>query len=232
VIPTFEGMRVPFAFNIPSDTEPADESNQNNRVVWRLTAGAETAGVDYSAQFELPVFRTAESQEMKRFVPSSSEVISWSPSAESGITVRDDEIHIGTHARFKDVFAMFFFCAIWFGAIALMGYFHVPIIIPLFFGLIGLVIVYALIDSVIGRTTIRADSTGVTVRRRWFGKGSASTYTPAQIKSIVANPTQNSNTYQVDIINDAGRKIAIASWISLRRDAEMIAARLSRIVSR
>jgi len=38
----------------------SDDSNSNNRILWRLDAGAKVPGVDYFAQFEVPVFRTSE----------------------------------------------------------------------------------------------------------------------------------------------------------------------------
>jgi len=229
-IPTFEGLRLPFAFDVPGDTEPADERVPGNQVLWRLSVGAETPGIDYATQFEIPVFRTGESQEheVRRFTPHANEVASWNPSTESRITVRDDEIDIGTHARGRDVFAMLFFDLIWFGAIALMIHFHAPIIFAIFFILIGAVIAYAMLDAMIGKTTLRVDTTGITVRRRWFGRGRARTIGANDIKAVVANPTSNSSTYQIDVIGLTGQKTTIANWVALRRDAEMLAARIAR----
>jgi hypothetical protein len=45
-------------FQIPSDCEPSDERNPNDRTLWRLTASAKVPGIDYSATFEVPVFKT------------------------------------------------------------------------------------------------------------------------------------------------------------------------------
>jgi hypothetical protein len=51
---------VPVMFTIPSHAQPTDD---DKRVTWTLKAKAELPGIDYSASFEVPVFRTAESQE-------------------------------------------------------------------------------------------------------------------------------------------------------------------------
>ena len=55
------GISIPVAFPIPADAQETDERDSSNRVIWRLVVTAEVPGVDYSATFEVPVFRTAES---------------------------------------------------------------------------------------------------------------------------------------------------------------------------
>ena len=52
--------RVPFKFTTPPDSHVTDESDSRSRFFWRLSASAAFPGVDYGAQFEVPVFRTAE----------------------------------------------------------------------------------------------------------------------------------------------------------------------------
>lgn len=47
--------RVPFSFTLPLDSDPTDVSYSNNRVYWVLDAMASIPGIDYHAQFEVPV---------------------------------------------------------------------------------------------------------------------------------------------------------------------------------
>ncbi len=54
-----EQSAIPVEFQIPSDCEPSDERNPNDRTLWRLTASAKVPGIDYSVAFEVPVFKTA-----------------------------------------------------------------------------------------------------------------------------------------------------------------------------
>lgn len=51
---------VPVMFTIPSHAQPTDD---DKRVTWTLKAKAQLPGIDYAASFEVPVFRTADSQE-------------------------------------------------------------------------------------------------------------------------------------------------------------------------
>ena len=232
-MPTMDGFRVPFSIDVARDNPSTNDSDPSDQIVWRLNVAAETPGIDYAAQFELPVFETAESNqhEIRRFVPSATEVSAWTPSPESGISVEGNEIHIRTRARAKDTMTTLIFCILWFGAVALMLKLGAPIVFPLAFGVFGLLVVYAVIDSLLGHSTIRADRSGIVWQRAWIGTGRTRTIGEEHIKSVVANPTSSSSSYEVDVIGLGGQKTQIAANIRERRDAEMLAARIQRAVS-
>ena len=52
---------VPVRFPIPPDALPCDDRNSRDTVLWRLEVAADVPGLDYASAFEVPVFRTAES---------------------------------------------------------------------------------------------------------------------------------------------------------------------------
>lgn len=54
------GTRIPVLFYIPPGQPDTDDSDSNNEIVWRLSASAATAGVDFATQFNVPVFATGE----------------------------------------------------------------------------------------------------------------------------------------------------------------------------
>ncbi|AOS44724.1 hypothetical protein Verru16b_01791 [Lacunisphaera limnophila] len=54
------GTRIPVLFYIPPGNFATDDSDSDNEIVWRLTAGAATPGVDFSTRFVVPVFPTGE----------------------------------------------------------------------------------------------------------------------------------------------------------------------------
>ena len=56
------GISIPVAIPIPADARKTDERDAADRVIWRLVLAADEPGIDYSATFEVPVFRTAESE--------------------------------------------------------------------------------------------------------------------------------------------------------------------------
>jgi hypothetical protein len=238
LIPTNDGVRVPFTFVVPADAATTDDSISANQVIWRLDASAETSGIDYAAQFELPVFRTGESTlEVHRIVPTAADAAMWTPSRESRITVTPlptggDEIRITSHARMREIVPLFFFCVIWFAAIALMIEGEAPVFFPILFLLIGFFIVLGMIDITLGRTLIRADQKGIAHRRTWFGIGPWMKIDPEQVESIVARPSSNSWSYDVEVIHPGGITTkTVATFVADRKDAELLAARLMRDVS-
>jgi hypothetical protein len=44
-------------FSIPSDLPPTELFPEDDRIVWRLEVSASVPGIDYTAQFEVPVFK-------------------------------------------------------------------------------------------------------------------------------------------------------------------------------
>jgi hypothetical protein len=54
------GTRIPVLFYIPPECAGTDDSDSRNEIVWRLSAAAATPGVDFSTQFNVPVFATGE----------------------------------------------------------------------------------------------------------------------------------------------------------------------------
>ncbi len=54
---------IPVEFTIPSDALQTDDDNPNDKIQWSLNVKADVPGVNYSDEFELPVFRQAQSAE-------------------------------------------------------------------------------------------------------------------------------------------------------------------------
>ena len=52
---------IPVEFALPADAFQTNHDNPRDQVLWMLKAKADVAGVNYSDQFELPVFRTSSS---------------------------------------------------------------------------------------------------------------------------------------------------------------------------
>jgi hypothetical protein len=74
------GRAIPVEFDIPADALVTDQSNPSDQILWLLHAQADVPGVDYSDDFELPVFRTADSPQP---ATDSSAETSFSSSASN-----------------------------------------------------------------------------------------------------------------------------------------------------
>jgi hypothetical protein len=56
VQPSATGTHIPFAFTLPADALSSDDSIAGHPIIWRLHVTAAVPGIDYAAEFELPVF--------------------------------------------------------------------------------------------------------------------------------------------------------------------------------
>jgi hypothetical protein len=235
------GTRIPFTFTVPDDARPTDERNSSDCIVWRIAVKADVPGIDYAADFQFPVLATGEHPHAQReFAVPSASASSWVPSAESRIMITPlpeggEEIVVSTHSRLSEVFGMLVFAAIWYGFVVLMIAVHAPFFFPILFGLFGLVVVSALIDGLFGRSIIRTSPTTLTLRRAYpFGLGTTQTFDASQIESISSNLALASQSaasaYTVDVTLRDGKHVQAAKAIRERSDAEMLAARVRRVL--
>src|SRR5207248_478140 len=66
------GRTIPVEFSVPADSLVTNLDNPNDQVLWILHAQADVPGVDYSDDFEIPVFRGTASGETSRDSDSSA----------------------------------------------------------------------------------------------------------------------------------------------------------------
>jgi len=67
---------IPVEFTLPSDAPQTDHDNPNDQIQWSIKVNADVPGVNYSDEFELPVFRTAQSLEAS--APAPAPQANWS----------------------------------------------------------------------------------------------------------------------------------------------------------
>ena len=228
-MPSPNGLRVPFRFEIPFDCEPASLENPSDLVVWRLIASAEVPGIDYEATFELPVFRVEGARD--ELGPRVHSPAAWQPPKE--FTVGPDAIAIRpSHGFGAFVFPVLFF-AIWFGTLALFRQFGAPLFVVAFFGLIGTIVAIVVFDVLLGRTTLTADRTALTTRRTWVGLGRRRLIPAAEItrlEPVLGTTLGNTAYHDVRVVLRDGRTRRVARNIRSRRDAEMLGERLGQML--
>lgn len=230
MMPSPNGLRVPFRFDIPPDCEPADESNAEDMVVWRLDASAEVPGIDYAAQFELPIFRTGDAGDSGGFMHARiTNPSSWMPPKE--IAVEPTRIIVRSPGRIGDAIAYLLFFTAWFGALAFFRSFGAPLFVIAFFVAIGLLVVAIALDFLFGRSTIAVDYPSLTTRRL----GRTRTIATADIERIeprIGTTLGNRTYHDVHAILHSGRTQKIAKYIRNKRDADMLSAKVMRMLGR
>ena len=232
-MPTPNGMRIPFRFDIPRDAEQTDESEVHNAVYWRLEVRGDVPGVDYHARFELPVFRIETRQHI---LEKRDTAAAWEPppGIEIGFSrTGGEEIVIHPRRRVGDWIAYAFFLALWFSVA--FGVFAVATApwVAAILTVVGLLVLAAAVDFLLGRTAISADRTMVETRRSWLGIGRTRRIDAAQVEAIVPRIGLTHGTrgyYDLDAHLRTGETVRIAKSLRNRADAEGIAARITRAV--
>lgn len=232
------GLGVPVAFVIPADAVASTPSASGTRILWRLEVGAELPGVDYAAVFEVPVFRTAASDQPRtaaeRTVASAFAVSSaYRQPAGSRIDVRTTRRGIELdfpRARNPGMAAgLSAFGVSWAGAVWATLALHAPLIFPLVFGGFGLLLAYAVLDAWLGVTRVRAGDGQVTVATGWVAPRRERTLRATEIAEVttrIGAQAGRATYYDVVLVTTGGKRVTSGGAIRDKREAEWLAERL------
>jgi hypothetical protein len=230
------GTRVPFAFATPPDSHTTDESDTYERFFWRLSASAEFPGVDYGAQFQIPVFQIGEEIDGSEFAAFQqrhrAEAAHYPVGASSGVEVTalpggGEEFRIHARKTIGSTLKALLFLGLLNAAIVAMIRFHAPWGFPAFFIALDVLIIISSIDYFLGRSTITVDTTGVRVRREWLGAGSVKSYEAGTIASIDGVAAlQNGTSFGVTLKFSDGSTRLLGGYLPDRESADAIAAKM------
>lgn len=237
------GADVPVAFAIPPDAAPCDATRSSDRTLWRLEVSAEVPGVDYTARFEVPVFRTAASDQ-----PRNAEELAVAAQSAVPADYRQpagSKIQVTTTRRGTEIYfprarnpgmaaGLTFFLAIWagatWGAIALGA----PLIFPVVFCAFGLLLVIVVLDQWLGVTRVTAGDGAVTVASGWLVPRRERTVRASEIADVTTRiGSQSGGTpfYDLTIVTTAGKRIGAGGRIRDKREAEWLAGVVRTAVS-
>ena len=151
-----QGSSIPFTFEIPYDAKETDRNNMNNAILWYVDAAASVPGVDYGAQFEVPLFRTSESDPdfapaREAEVPEQMAEDLTHTGSHGGITVRPGqrggtEFYFAPARNVSVAVVLTVFTLIWSAIIWFMMTQGAPIFFSIIFGLFDLLLLYAVLQ--------------------------------------------------------------------------------------
>src|SRR2546427_7953508 len=100
------GRMIPVDFALPAESYVTNHDNPNDQILWLLHAQADVPGVDYSDDFELPVFRTADSPQPAGDFSSQATASSSSFGFATAQSIDADSGVVAQPARTKVVVSM------------------------------------------------------------------------------------------------------------------------------
>jgi len=236
------GVTIPVEFAIPADAAPCDPGKASDRTLWRLDVTADVPGVDYAATFEVPVFRTAESDRPLTEAERAAVARSALPGdyrQPPGSPIRVSTTRRGTEiyyppARNPGVAAgLTVFLGIWAAAIWATISFDAPLIFPLVFGLFGLLLLIVALDQWLGVMRVTAGDGTVVVATGWVVPGRERTLRAADVAEVttrIASQAGRTPYYDITLVTAAGRRVAVGGGIRDKREAEWLAGMIRRAV--
>jgi len=170
------GSGIPVHFELPAE-QPEASLRGKSTVVWRLEARAKMSGPDFTATFEVPVFRVAG------FVPSPAR----EPDPTASLQMPVEEIRRDEHSRIQvndvpggrefyfpaarnlgtAIFTTLFMLV--FNSVAgITFHLHAPILFPIAFGLIGVLLLFGTFSLWFKSVRITVNTTNVQLTKRWL----------------------------------------------------------------
>ena len=214
-------MAVPVFFQIPYDSEQTDEKGRRT-VTWSLMAKASVPGVDYKANFDVPVYMTEASQEQADDLQTL-----LSESVDQAAPLKKADIHVDyaddgtTHIKvtpFRNLGAAFglgFFASIWISVSLVI--FFVQAAWPMFLvSLTGVFAIWGALDIFFQSAKIQAHPQGFEFERGWAFMRRKFHFTPDEIKGFDLPSTMQSGRkhyYKLVVELHSGKKVAVVRYI-------------------
>jgi hypothetical protein len=242
---------IPVDFAIPSDAYVTDHDNSSDQVLWLLHAQADIPGIDYSDDFELPVFKTSFSAEQAQ-TDSSSETSSFA----SGTSDDSNAVPVSAPAHPKVIISsqdggtefyfpafrtpsraifLLIFTAIWTGVVYFLFHSKAPWFFSIIFGLMDIFVILGLFHVAMGTARIRVGNGAIVSTTRVIGVGSTKQFLFSEVDAIVAvtsgqqGGTQGNSMYAIRLRTKNGRRVTLADEISSRQEARWIVSQIETL---
>jgi len=245
------GRTIPVDFAIPSDAYVTDHDNSSDQVLWLLHAQADLSGMDYSDDFELPVFKATFSAEQTP-ADSSSETFGFAAGSSSD----SNAAPVAAPARPKVIVSsqeggtefyfpafrtpsralfLLIFTAIWTVGVYFLLRSSAPWFFPVVFGFFDVLLIFGMFHVVLGTSRIRVGNGELSSTTRVFGVGSTKRFSFSEIDAIVAvasgqqGGNQGQARYAIRLRTKEGRRVTLADEIASRQEARWIVSQIETL---
>lgn len=241
---------IPVEFSIPGDAYESNHDNPDDQVLWLLHAQADVPGVNFSDDFEVPVFRLSPSSasvsEPTPIFPCDAPSETAAPAFQSDPTdvpapanakvafsISMDgsaEFYFRAFRNPSQILTSVVFTALWTAIFYFLGHSKAPMVFTVVFGLFELFLIYGLIQFTLVSCRIRAGNGKIVLRRALLGIGSSREYPFSEITQILpvtkAQQPGTKSSYFLRLMTRDGRKVKLVDVIDNRQEARWVAAQL------
>ncbi|MGA2795944.1 MAG: DUF3592 domain-containing protein [Thermoguttaceae bacterium] len=233
---------IPVLFAIPYECRPTDETAPDNQIIWRLAAKAKVPGVDYSAAFDVPVFKTAESN--ANFVADSSVMAEYALPPNPERDLHDAGVYrqpSPSGEGFKFTFPMgrnpgsaLALSAFWLllsGMVVVLIYLQAPLFFPIVFGLFDVLLLLFVADMWFYKSAVDVSPQGLSVTGGLFGLGKTHWVDASDVAKI--EPVQGMQSgqtayYNIVVAYGAGKQITIGKRTASHRLATAVIGQIEQ----
>ena len=235
---------VPVSFRVPVD-QPETQAD-GVRLFWRLVVSADMPGVDFYADFKLPVFGTAvapaahpDAALAEYAVPADSGSASAGAHMQFSVPVEISDTAVRVHfprARHLGVaLGLSAFFVVWTGSIVLMVIMDAPLLFPIVFGLVDLLIALFLVELLFAERHAEAGPGELVLSGGLFGFGAPKRFSAGEVRVIQAAGSMQAGSkvyYSLRAETSDGRKHTVGSRLNNRQEATAIANALQEVLFR
>lgn len=239
---------IPVEFAIPADAYVTDRDNSSDQVLWVLHAQADVPGVNYSDDFEVPVFRTSSSPaappepsfgsgfgSAEAFDSEAAVVAPANPGVRISSVPGGTEFYFPPFRTPGRAVLLFAVMLVWTGFTYGLFRFNGPWFFAAFFSLADVLIVYACLHVAFGSASIRVGNGELVSDRRTLGLGSAKRFAISEIEAIVPvtsgqqTNAKGSPIYAIRLRTRSGKRVTLADEIASRQEARWIVSQIETL---
>ncbi len=250
------GRAIPVDFAIPVESLQTDHDNLDDQVVWLLHAQADVPGVNFSDDFEIPVFKTAASTARVRDSQSAASsgvnvfAFASAPSGpeDTGAVAKParTKVIVGIHDGGTEFYfpalrnpgratLLFVFMLIWSAVVCALYHSRAPFFFTIVFGLSDLLLIWGFFHVALGSARIGVTSGEILSRTGIFGMGATKHIPVSNVDSIVPvlSAQQGSSSgnayYAIRLRTKDGGKLTLADEIDNRQEARWIVSQIETL---
>jgi len=250
------GRAIPVDFSPPAGSLITNHDNPSDQILWLLHAQADVPGVDYSDDFEIPVFRSAPSSasatDFATRITTGADNFGFAkpePSdANSGTVPQPGHTKVvvsmgsgGTEFYFpafrnpRRALALFLANLVWAGVAYVLYQQHAPILFFIFFGLSDLILIVGFLHVTLGSSRITVRSGEIISRSGVLRMGRTRRIQVSDIVSIVPVVSMQQGTssenqlHAIRVRLKDGHKVTLADEIDSRQEARWVVSQIETL---